>query len=87
MDGTSPGNTPVAFANACGGGVVNGAYGTTACIIEPFHPWPAYQPTCAPSPWAPLPDYHFAPVPAKLSDDDVERIARRVVEILREDQP
>jgi len=87
MDGTSPGNQPVAFGNLCGGAVQAGAM---TCIIDPFNPWPGHLPTFNPAPYQPLPadqhtHYHFAPVPQKLTDEDVERIARRVVELLREE--
>jgi len=76
MDWSSPGNQPAAFGNTCGGAI------TTACIIGPFNPWPGYQPTYAPPTYVPL-----VPVQTKLADDDVERIARRVAQLLREVKP
>jgi len=77
--------------NVCGG-VVQACAMT--CIIDPFNPWPGYKPTYVPPTYVPIgpapnhhTHYHFSPVPQKLSDEDVERIARRVAEILREVKP
>ena len=65
------------------------ANGVQSCIVGPWpfptHDGPVYPaaPTLAPSP-QPTYHYHFT---APLSDADVDRIARRVVELLREDKP
>lgn len=62
-----------------------------ACIVDPFpYPWP--QPTYIPPVLVPVqpyvittaPHYHFT---TGLSDTDIDRIARRVAEILREPKP
>lgn len=60
-----------------------------ACIINPWPwPWPQTVPPQQPT-WAPLQQpeqhthYHFTPSEQRLSDDDVERIARRVAELLK----
>lgn len=56
---------------------------TQSCIVEPWpwptHSWPVYPsaPTFVPAP-SPTYHYHFT---QPLSDADVDRIARRVVEL------
>lgn len=84
MDGTSPGNLPVALGNVWVGEM-------QSCIIGdwPWQPFPTYPvapvvvPYVAPQPHT---HYHFT-APPRLSDEDVEHIARRVAELLREAKP
>jgi hypothetical protein len=64
----------------------------TNCIVDPW-PW-QWTPTCPPQPtYTPLlqpqhTHYHFMPYPqeTKLSDEDAERIAKRVAELLKGDK-
>lgn len=70
----------------------------TACMVDwpypyPTHPWPYQPPGWQPTPVLPYPyaaptttTITLTPAPA-LSDADVDRIARRVVELLREAKP
>lgn len=99
MDGISPGNPVIDFGPTSPGwggfGVVCGAAcAPQTCIVEwPPQPW---QPTVTPFvPVAPAPyvapaipqqhtHYHFTPLVPRLSDEDVERIAKRVAELLKE---
>lgn len=101
MDGASPGTMPLSLGNVwvgetrattttildrakfgtvCGGGVNV----PQNCIVD----WPQFDPmqvpTLEPATASPHTHYHFGP---KLSDDDVERIAKRVVELMRADTP
>ena len=69
----------VALDNVCAAPPMN----VQSCIIE------------FPTTWAPAPQpvqhthYHFTPAPPvapRLSDDDVERIAKRVAELLKDER-
>jgi hypothetical protein len=92
MDGTSPGNMPVSLDEVW--------VGTTACapnpqwMAGPIGPGPGimevFQVTVGagaqPQNYvAPQPHTHYRfAAPQRLSDEDVERIAKRVAELLRE---
>lgn len=75
MDAASPGCLPTSLGTVWVGE-------TKACIIDwPGMPWvtPANAPTYQP--------FTFIPSTPALSDADVERIAKRVVDLLRETKP
>jgi hypothetical protein len=72
-------------ANAC---AANPMQAVQACIIDLTPNWiPAESPWREPTYQYPPPaqhtHYHYAANPAPLSDADVERIARRVAELLK----
>lgn len=75
----SPGNLPTSLGGAVWTGEIK------ACNIDwppPWQPW--ITPTVAPhSPLIAAPVAHYQFTPATLSDEDVDRIARRVVELIR----
>ncbi len=98
MDGTSPGNMPASLGGVWVGttqcapnptwvtvAANNTACAPVSCIIDwpPAGPLPAFMPAAAPAVLPAHTHYHFAP-PQRLSDEDVERIAKRVAELLRE---
>lgn len=95
----SPGLPPSSFTIVIDpAAAARGAEQPTACMVDwpylyPTHPWPFQPPGWHP---APAPPQHYVapstvcPLPIAaptLSDADVERIARRVVELLREARP
>lgn len=101
MSDTTPGNQNVGWEPDFGAQVAGCITTTTvdlaglagaavnvpqSCIID-WHPqWvPAVTPYVAPVAPQQHAHYHFTPTP--LSDADVDRIARRVAEILREAKP
>lgn len=69
-----------------GTAVCAGAVGVQACVVDYYGTWPwqqqgTYQPVALPEQHT---HYHFTPAqPAPLSDADIERIARRVAELLK----
>ncbi len=91
MDGTRPGPGPgvldVAFATNYAGWPLGanaacaGAPGVTVqtCIVD--WPWQPFAPAGAPI--VPLQHTHYHFTPTSLSDTDVERIAKRVAELLK----
>jgi hypothetical protein len=94
MDGTSPGGMPLSLGDVWVGetrwqiaGNVAGAAapGVTVqnCIVDwPTTPWqPWVNPAMAPV--VPLQHTHYHFTPAPLLDADVERIAKRVAELIK----
>ena len=68
-------------------GMLHNTTDVKSCIVEPINWTPWIQPATVPVPMV-VPvvmpghtHYHFTPVP--LSDADVDRIAKRVAEILK----
>lgn len=81
----SPGPMPIGGLNA-----QSANQQTEACIIDPW-PWQWPQTVPPQSTWPPVPTYqpspeqhtHYHFTPQTLSDEDVERIAKRVAELLK----